>query len=631
MATRPIGIVILGLGWLTLGLPGPVAAQPSAKQALGLEPMQADVPYEKPDAQRAELCRVQAKVEGKQRAWVVLDPQGRTLRRFVDTNGDNKIDQWCYYQHGSEVYRDIDADFDEKADQYRWLGIAGTRWGLDPDEDGVIDTWQWISAEEVGMELVAAIRERDVRRLRRLLLSDQEIVTLQLTAPFKERLQRLADEAVQQFARFAAAQRKIGPKSQWVDFSAPLPAAVATSAGFASRDLIVYQGSLAVVRTGESHDELAVGPMVQVGRAWRLIGLPGPATDNLFFHGSDTGLDARSGTPGTPAERSPELQPLVDRLQALDGELARATTADALARIYAQRADLLGELTSKSTGTERDVWLAQWVESVIAAHQTADPAEAVRALSELESQLKKLSGDADLLAQVRFALISARYAQSLQNPKADYAAIQSEWTETLEKFAKQFTNTSAGIEALLQLAIAHEFAGQEREAKQAYQSIVERQPASDVGRKAAGAIRRLNLVGQPIELRSRDLNGRPVDLAQSRGAWTVVHFWATWCEPCKQDMQALNRLSKSYPNKKFTVIGVNLDDDPAAAKQYVAAQRFKWPQLHSEGGLDSPLATQLGIFTLPVMILVGPDGTVVNRSLTVEELQRELANRLGKR
>ena len=44
---------------------------------------------------------------------------------------------------------DIDADFNGKADQYRWFHTAGSRWALDTNEDGQIDGWKTISAEEV--------------------------------------------------------------------------------------------------------------------------------------------------------------------------------------------------------------------------------------------------------------------------------------------------------------------------------------------------------------------------------------------------------------------------------------------------------------------------------------------------
>ena len=46
---------------------------------------------------------------------------------------------------GIEVYRDVDSNFNGKADEYRWLGTAGSRWGIDDNEDGRIDSWKTIS------------------------------------------------------------------------------------------------------------------------------------------------------------------------------------------------------------------------------------------------------------------------------------------------------------------------------------------------------------------------------------------------------------------------------------------------------------------------------------------------------
>ena len=66
-------------------------------------------------------------------------------------------------------------DFNGKADQYRWLGTGGTRWGLDDDEDGKIDRWKQISAEEVSAEVIAAFANADPARFARLLISDSEI------------------------------------------------------------------------------------------------------------------------------------------------------------------------------------------------------------------------------------------------------------------------------------------------------------------------------------------------------------------------------------------------------------------------------------------------------------------------
>ena len=72
-------------------------------------------------------------------SWVVYGPQGQVLRRFTDTDGNNKVDTFRYYNLGIEVYRDIDSNKNEKMDQHRWLNTGGTRWGIDRDEDGIFD------------------------------------------------------------------------------------------------------------------------------------------------------------------------------------------------------------------------------------------------------------------------------------------------------------------------------------------------------------------------------------------------------------------------------------------------------------------------------------------------------------
>ena len=100
------------------------------------------------------------------------------LRRFSDTDGDNVVDQWQYYNQGIEVYRDLDSNNNNKVDQSRWLNTAGTRWGLDTNEDGQIDSWKMISAEEAGRLAVEAMIAGDVKTLETLLISPGDIKTL---------------------------------------------------------------------------------------------------------------------------------------------------------------------------------------------------------------------------------------------------------------------------------------------------------------------------------------------------------------------------------------------------------------------------------------------------------------------
>ena len=151
------------------------AEAPSAAQALALTPIQQHVEYAMPTKEEAAQCTNSAEKVANVTAWVVRNRQNEILRRFADTNGDNVVDQWCYYLGGLEAYRDIDANFNGKADQYRWFHTGGSRWGVDKNEDGRIDAWRVISAHEVGEQVIIALKTNDAARFALLLASPAEL------------------------------------------------------------------------------------------------------------------------------------------------------------------------------------------------------------------------------------------------------------------------------------------------------------------------------------------------------------------------------------------------------------------------------------------------------------------------
>ena len=145
------------------------AAGPTVEYALGLRPSQKDVDYDSPDAAALKNATIKTEKSGGASAFVVRGPSGEILRVFADTNADRVVDRWSYYKDGVEVFRDIDSNHNTKVDQSRWLNSAGSRWGVDQDENGTIEVWKAISPEEVCRELVEAIKSRDAAIFQRLL------------------------------------------------------------------------------------------------------------------------------------------------------------------------------------------------------------------------------------------------------------------------------------------------------------------------------------------------------------------------------------------------------------------------------------------------------------------------------
>ena len=94
-------------------------------------------------------------------------------------------------------------------------------------------------------------------------------------------------------------------------------------------------------------------------------------------------------------------------------------------------------------------------------------------------------------------------------------------------------------------------------------------------------------------------------------------------------IKASEELMAKYAGS-FTVLGVSLDTNAKDLNGYLAENRLPWPQIYEEGGLDSRPANQLGILTLPTMILLDQDGKVVSRSLrNSADLDRQLEKLLA--
>jgi thiol-disulfide isomerase/thioredoxin len=110
----------------------------------------------------------------------------------------------------------------------------------------------------------------------------------------------------------------------------------------------------------------------------------------------------------------------------------------------------------------------------------------------------------------------------------------------------------------------------------------------------------------------KDLDGRAHDLAAYRGKVVLVNFWATWCEPCRQEMPSIQRLSEKLAGKPFVVLAVNVDEPEARVRNFLNDTRFDLPVLLDANKL---VTRQWGARLLPVTFIVGPDGRLRYRLL----------------
>lgn len=116
--------------------------------------------------------------------------------------------------------------------------------------------------------------------------------------------------------------------------------------------------------------------------------------------------------------------------------------------------------------------------------------------------------------------------------------------------------------------------------------------------------------GQLREARMFSVSGPPRMLSSFRGKPLIINVWASWCGPCRQEMNSLQQLSKIDLRKQFNVIGISIDDDAIAATEFVNKAELTFDNFvdHKLG-----LETMLGANTIPLTILVDGNGHVLAR------------------
>jgi peroxiredoxin len=109
-----------------------------------------------------------------------------------------------------------------------------------------------------------------------------------------------------------------------------------------------------------------------------------------------------------------------------------------------------------------------------------------------------------------------------------------------------------------------------------------------------------------FKLQSRD--GKMVSLADLKGQVVMVNFWATWCGPCRQEMPHLEALYERYNSLGFTLLGVNVEDNPEGAKKWLEENGpVTFPVLLDPKNEVSKLYK---VQTMPTTVLVARDGTM---------------------
>jgi len=637
--------------WLgAMGL-APIAARaqskglPAPSALLAFRPTLPGVEYDNPaDAKAIEACKVElVAVQNRSIGYALRDGQGKMLRRFVATRG-GKMDQWSYYQDGFEVYREVDLDGDQALDEARWMNAGGTR--IATVKKGKIVAWKQISAEEASkvfvQGLVQAISGGDATLLETVMAAPDELAAAGLPRDVVEKVAAASASRGERIHALLESLTGWTRQTVWNRFDGTYPHVIpAEPAVGPEKDIIVYENAMIFpgVANGPADAGAGAAPaqvaflqipdMIKLGETWKFVELPRAIDPAKPVVASVSGIRSLLFDKANNVQpRDEAVDAALKALADYDGKNAQVIQAGApreRARYYLDRVAFLRAVVKASKSDEdKLIYDKQVVDALVEALRTGAYPQGRQALEKVVAAGGKLGSYA------AYRLVNVDFAMKNEEDPTKLLANQKAWMAGLEGFLAQHPDADEAPEALLQLASANEFNGDEEPARKQYTKVVESYPGTEAAKKAAGSLRRLDLVGKTLALKGMGLQNEPIDTTRYHGKTVLIVFWASWASPFKAELPELKKIAAKYRDRGLEVIGVDLDNERSEVDAFLKDNPLSWPQIFEGGGLEGRLAVEYGITSVPTMFLADAQGKVVNRNIrTAADVDRQLEKLLG--
>ena len=114
-----------------------------------------------------------------------------------------------------------------------------------------------------------------------------------------------------------------------------------------------------------------------------------------------------------------------------------------------------------------------------------------------------------------------------------------------------------------------------------------------------------------------ELTGQPLKLSDYRRKVVLLDFWATWCEPCREEIPHFVELQNKLGDQGFQIIGISIDDGPEPVRAFYPQFKMNYPVVMGNAKIGELYG---GVLGLPIAFVLGRDGCIYSKHIGATDI-----------